>query len=558
MSGIDWAVVLLSGALLAFLAWYFFGPRASRLAELREGVQEAEIVVRGGYCPDVLRVRQGIPLRLAFDRRESGECTSQVVFPDFGVSRSLPAFARSVVELDPRQAGEYRFACGENMVHGRLIVEPDDHHRPPTSPQPPRSPQEPSWTAEPAPPPAPPAQAASPSGHAPQDTEAAQRRAEIRDLSRRVLVGAVLTVPVAFAVMAHELFAATWLPGLLLNRWAQLALITPVMFFTGRPIHTVGWLALRHRSAEMNSLITLGTSAAYGYSLLVTLVPDALPEQAREVYFEAVGVILTLILLGRLLETRAKAGTGEAIRKLIGLQARTARVRRDGGEAEIGLDQVLPGDVVIVRPGEKVPADGVILTGRSTLDESMVTGESIPIDKGPGDEVVGATVNQTGAFTFRADKVGAATMLAQIIRLVQAAQASRAPIQRLADLVSGYFVPAVIAIAVVTFAAWFVAGPQPALTLALVAAVAVLIIACPCALGLATPLSIMVGTGKGAQAGILIRDAQALETACKLDTIVLDKTGTITRGRPALTDVEPHAGPHGAWTVLGRRRRYCT
>ncbi|MEO3807023.1 heavy metal translocating P-type ATPase [Nonomuraea sp. B1E8] len=547
MTAIDWGVVLLSGALLVFLAWYFFGPRTSRLADLREGAQEAEIVVRGGYRPEVVRVRQGIPLRLVFDRRESGECTSRVIFPDFGVSRSLPAFARSVVELDPRQAGEYRFACGENMVHGRLIVEPDDNRRSATPPQPSRAP-------EPGPPPA---SAVSPPGHRPQDSEAAERRAEIRDLSRRVLVGAVLTLPVAFAVMAHEFFGATWLPELLLNRWTQLALITPVMFYTGWPIHTVGWLALRHRSAEMNSLITLGTSAAYGYSLLVTLAPDVLPEQAREVYFEAVGVILTLILLGRLLETRAKAGTGEAIRKLIGLQARTARVRRDGSEAEIGVDQVLPGDVVVVRPGEKVPVDGVILTGRSTLDESMVTGESIPVDKGPGDEVVGATVNQTGAFSFRAEKVGAATMLAQIVRLVQAAQASRAPIQRLADLVSGYFVPAVIAIAVVTFAVWFVAGPQPALTLALVAAVAVLIIACPCALGLATPLSIMVGTGKGAEAGILIRDAAALESACTLDTIVLDKTGTITRGQPALTDVEPHADLHahlhadldGAWTA---------
>ncbi|MFF4624261.1 heavy metal translocating P-type ATPase [Nonomuraea jabiensis] len=525
-----WGVVLLSGGLLAFLAWYFFGPRGSRLAVLREGVQEAEIVVRGGYSPDVIRVRQGVPLRLLFDRRESGECTSRVVFPDFGINQPLPAFSTTIVELNPQQAGEYGFACGMSMVHGRLIVEPVGDSPPPLT----------SGVVRP--PPAPvPAQRAQ----EPQDSESAERRAEIGDLSRRVLVGAVLTLPVAFAVMAHEIFGATWLPELLLNRWLQLALVTPVMFYTGWPIHKVGWLALRHRSAEMNSLITLGTSAAYGYSLLVTLAPGVLPEQAREVYYEAVGVILTLILLGRLLETRAKAGTGEAIRKLIGLQARTARVRRDRAEIEIGVDEVLPGDVVVMRPGEKVPVDGVILTGRSTLDESMVTGESIPVDKGPGDEVVGATVNQTGTFTFQAQKVGAETMLAQIIHLVRVAQASRAPIQRLADLVSGYFVPAVIAIAVTTFAVWFVAGPEPVVTQALVAAVAVLIIACPCALGLATPLSIMVGTGKGAQAGILIRDAQALETSCKLQMIVLDKTGTITRGQPALTDVEPH----GAWTA---------
>ncbi|MFF5209062.1 heavy metal translocating P-type ATPase [Streptosporangium sp. NPDC000396] len=552
MSTAEWVVVLVSGGLLVFLVWYFFGPRRSRLAELRHGVQEAEIVVRGGYSPDVIRVRQGIPVRLVFDRRESGDCTSRVLFPGFGVSRALPAFAKSVVELDPQRAGEYGFVCGMSMVHGRLIVEPADPGAGRTAEDPGQAPAGPIPAPSSMPFSAPlstpfsaPSSTSSQLAEAPQDAEAAERRAEIRDLSRRVLVGAVLTAPVAFAMMAHELFGASWVPEALLNRWVQLALITPVMFYTGWPIHKTGWLSLRHRSAEMNSLITLGTTAAYGYSLLVTIAPALVPEQARDVYYEAVGVILTLILLGRLLEARAKAGTGEAIRKLIGLQARTARVVRDGVEAEIPVEQVRPGDVVIVRPGEKVPVDGVILQGRSTLDESMVTGESIPVDKGPGDEVVGATVNQTGSFTFRAEKVGAETMLAQIIRLVQAAQASRAPIQRLADLVSGYFVPAVIAIAIITFAVWFVAGPAPALTPALVAAVAVLIIACPCALGLATPLSIMVGTGKGAQAGILIRDAEALETAHKLETVVLDKTGTITRGRPALTDVEPY----GTWAA---------
>ncbi|WP_433518743.1 heavy metal translocating P-type ATPase [Nonomuraea sp. CA-143628] len=523
MTATDWVVIGVSLALLGFLGWYFFGPRKSSLAELRDGVQEIEIVVRGGFSPDIIRVRQGTPTRLTFNRRESGDCTSRVVFADFGVSRALPAFAKTTVELPPGSAGEYGFSCGMNMVHGRLIVEPgsgDGHDvaaiTTPTLAEPPS-----------------------------QDVEATERRAEIADLSRRVLVGAVLTLPVAFTVMAHELFGAGWIPEFLLNHWVQLALIAPVMFYTGWPIHRVGWLALRHRSADMNSLITLGTSAAFCYSLLATVAPGLLPEGVRDVYYEAVGVILTLILLGRLLEVRAKAGTGEAIRKLIGLQARTARVQRDGAEIEIPIADVVPGDEVVVRPGEKVPVDGVVVKGRSTLDESMVTGESIPVDKGPGDDVVGATVNQTGSFTFRAEKVGAETALAQIIRLVQAAQASRAPIQRLADLVSGYFVPAVIAIAIVTFAVWFVAGPAPALTLALVAAVAVLIIACPCALGLATPLSIMVGTGKGAQSGILIRDAEALETACKLDTIVLDKTGTITRGKPALTDVVPY----GDWAA---------
>ncbi|MEQ4722065.1 heavy metal translocating P-type ATPase [Nonomuraea sp. B19D2] len=528
----DWVVIVVSAGLIAFLAWYFFGPRKSRLADLRDGVQEVEVTVKGGYSPDLIRARQGMPLRLVFDRREGGECTSHVVFPDFGVDQALPAFQRTAVELIPAEAGEYGFACGMNMVRGRLIVEPGPNGQLQRGETPTKERPENAADREEA-------------GLAEDDTEAADRQAEIRDLSWRVLIGAVLTAPVALAVMAHEFFGATWVPSLLLDRWVQLALITPVMFYAGWPIHRVGWLSLRHRAAEMNSLITIGTSAAYGYSLLVTAAPGLLPAELRDVYYEAVGVILTLILLGRLLESRAKAGTGEAIRKLIGLQPRTARVRRDDAEREIPIAEVLPGDLVIVRPGEKVPVDGVVVDGRSTLDESMVTGESIPVEKEPGDQVVGATVNQTGAFTFRAEKVGAQTVLAQIIHLVRAAQASRAPIQRLADLVSGYFVPAVMAIAVVTFAVWYVAGPSPAFTLALVAAVSVLIIACPCALGLATPLSIMVGTGKGAQAGILIRDAAALETAHKLGTIVLDKTGTITRGRPALTDVEPTA----SWTA---------
>ena len=370
----------------------------------------------------------------------------------------------------------------------------------------------------------------------------AERRAEIADLTRRVIIGALLTAPVLFAVMAHELFGADWVPALLLNHWMQLALITPVMFYTGWPIHRIGWLALAHRTAEMNSLITLGTTAAYGYSLLVTIAPGLLPAEVRDVYFEAVGVIITLILFGRLLEAKAKAGTGEAIRALLGLQARTARVVRDGAETEIPIEDVAVGDEIIIRPGEKVPVDATVLSGSSPVDESMITGEPIPVTKREGDTVIGATINTTGSLRVRAAKVGADTMLAQIIRMVQQAQASKAPIQRLADAISSYFVPAVIAIAIATFAIWFITGPAPALTLALVAAVAVLIIACPCALGLATPLSIMVATGKGAQAGILIRSAEALETAHKLDTIVLDKTGTITAGKPALTDVHPLNG----------------
>ena len=370
-----------------------------------------------------------------------------------------------------------------------------------------------------------------------EDREAADRRAERKDLTRRVIVGAILSAPVIFAVMTSEFFNAPWMPSILLNHWFQLALITPVMLYTGWPIHRTGWLTLRHRTADMNTLITIGTIAAFGYSLVVTVAPGVLPEGLRLVYYEAVGVILTLILLGRLLEAIAKGGTGEAIRKLIGLQAKTARVVRNGEEEDIPIEQVQLDDIVIVRPGEKIPVDGEIVEGRSTLDESMVTGESLPVTKGEGDTVIGATINQTGAFRFKATKVGKDTMLSQIIKLVEQAQGSKAPIQRLADLMASRFVPVVIFIAIGTFVVWFNFGPMPALIFALVNAVAVLIIACPCALGLATPLSIMVGTGKGAQNGILIRSAEALETAHKLNTLILDKTGTITKGQPSLTDV---------------------
>ena len=448
-------------------------------------------------------------------------------------------------------SGSFGFACGMNMIHGTLIVDPGG------APAAAGADGAQAGTCVPASVPtgcAGPAVTAGPAASEVPATdteaaEAAERRAEITDLTRRLAAGVVLTAPVLFAVMAREVFKAAWVPSVLLNHWVQLALITPVMFYTGWPIHRTGWLALAHRSADMNSLITLGTSAAYGYSLLATLAPGLLPADVRGVYFEAVGTILTLILLGRLIEARAKAGTGQAIRELLGLQPRTARVVRDGIEAEIPVEEVAAGDELIIRPGEKIPVDAVVVSGSSAVDESMVTGEPMPTAKHAGDTVIGATINNTGSLRVRAVKVGADTMLAQIIKLVQQAQASKAPIQRLADAVSGYFVPAVIAIAIATFTVWFAAGPAPAFTLALVSAVAVLIIACPCALGLATPLSVMVGTGKGARAGILIRSAEALETAHKLDVIVLDKTGTITAGKPALTDIRP-AGRWGEEGLL--------
>jgi Cu+-exporting ATPase len=536
MSIADVLVVLTAGGLTGLLWRFFFGARRTSRAELRGGVQEVRITVKGGYAPDRIEVEPGTPVRLLFDRQETGDCTSRVVFSDFGINRSLPAFTTTTIELTPQHPGEFRFACGMNMVHGTLVASGDSHDRPVEEQGRPDAPtgEAPAHHAA--------ASEQPTSSGVDQDVEADARQADIADLTRRVILGAVLSAPVAVAVMAHEIFDATWVPSLLLNRWMQLALITPVMAYTGWPIHRTGWLTLRHRTADMNSLITLGTIAAFGYSLVVTLAPSLLPTDVREVYFEAVGVIITLILLGRLLEVRAKAGTGEAIRQLIGLQAKTARVVRDGAEAELPIEAVIPGDIVLVRPGEKVPVDGEVTQGSSAVDESMISGEPIPVTKRPGDTVVGATINQTGAFRYRATKVGADTMLAQIIRLVEQAQASKAPIQRLADLVSSYFVPAVVVVAIWTFVTWFLVGPDPAFTLALVSAVAVLIIACPCALGLATPMSIMVGTGKGATSGILIRSAEALETAHKIDTIILDKTGTLTRGAPALTDIVVIAG----------------
>jgi len=526
MSSVDVAVLVGAALAIAGLAWYFFAPRRAQAASVNDGVQRIQITIHGGYSPNVVQVRQGIPVEIEFDRQETGDCTSRVVFPDLHLSAALPAFQRTTVRFKPQHAGSFGFACGMNMIHGTLIVTPNgqaaespEHETPQTT-----SDYASSDVAD------------QPAAAEIEAAQAEDRRAEIADLTRRVVIGAVLTAPVLYAVMAEPL-GARWVPMILLNHWLQLALITPVMFYVGWPIHRTGWLALAHRSADMNSLITLGTLAAYGYSLLVTVASAALPAEVRDVYFEAVGVILTLIMLGRLLEARAKAGTGEAIRALLGLQARTARVLRDGTETEIPVDEVVVDDEILIRPGEKIPVDATVLSGQSAVDESMVTGESMPVTKRTGDTVIGATVNTTGSLRVRAAKVGADTMLAQIIRMVQRAQASRAPIQRLADVISAYFVPVVIAIAIATFAVWFVAGPTPTLTQGLVSAVAVLIIACPCALGLATPLSIMVGTGKGARAGILIRSAEALETAHKLDTIVLDKTGTITAGKPALTDI---------------------
>jgi Cu+-exporting ATPase len=375
-----------------------------------------------------------------------------------------------------------------------------------------------------------------PSGALAEDAERAARLAEYRDLRNRFMVAAGLAAAVLVLTFGEFIPVLQAIPRQI-NWIILLILTTPALFWAGSRFFVGAWSAFRHRTADMNTLIALGTGAAYAYSTLVTFLPGLLPEGLRAVYFDTTTVIIALILMGQVLEARAKGQTNEAIRKLMGLQAKTARVVRDGQELDIPVEEVLVADIVIVRPGEKVPVDGVVIEGTSSVDESMITGESIPVSKGMGDEVIGATLNKMGSFRFRATKVGKDTALSQIIQLVQQAQGTKAPIQRLADVISGYFVPAVILIAIWSFAIWFVFGPQPPLLHALATAVTVLIMACPCALGLATPTSIMVGTGRGAENGILIRSAEALETAHKLDAIVLDKTGTITKGKPELTDV---------------------
>lgn len=369
------------------------------------------------------------------------------------------------------------------------------------------------------------------------DDEQASRRAESRELILKVTVGAVISLVLIFgSIPMMTGLDLPWIPAWLHNPWLQLVLTAPVQFWCGYSFYINTWKALKRHAATMDTLIALGTSAAYFYSVFATLFPSFFVNQGLmpEVYYETAAVVITLILLGQLFENRARGQTSEAIRKLMGLQAKDARVIRNGQEMDIPIQDVQVGDVVLVRPGEKIPIDGEVIEGASSVDESMVTGESVPVKKQPGDEVVGATINKTGSFKFRTTRVGKDTFLAQIVQLVQQAQGSKAPIQRLADQVTGWFVPAVITIAIATFVIWF--DVMGNLTLALITTVGVLIIACPCALGLATPTSIMVGTGKGAENGILIKGAESLELAHKLQTIVLDKTGTLTEGQPTVTD----------------------
>ena len=528
--------IIVALAVTAAVLWFFFAPRKAFRARVGNGVQEAVVEVKGGYSPAIIEAEAGLPLRLIFDRKEDGECSSHVVFSDFGIDLALPAFRMTTLTLHPNEPGEYGFACGMNMLHGTLRVVPGKHH---AAMQEEHSESEensniaeshvhmqsqPSVVAEKS------YESAESSNISSDSSNDSSESRKMRTLIARLIVSAIVTIPV---------FGSTMLMLYPMPNWVQFVLMLPVMCYAALPIFRSGFAAIIHRSPEMNALVSLGTVCAFAYSCVVTFIPQILPENAREPYFEAVGVVITLMLVGQLLEARARVGTGEAMRALAGLQPKNARVVRGEIEEEIPVEQVAVGDIIAIRPGEQLPVDGVVIAGSSAVDESMITGESMPVVKQAGSSVTGATINGTGSLRYRATKVGKDTVLAQIIGLVQSAQSSKAPVQRMADKISGIFVPIVVLIAVWSCALWFAFGPEPRVVHALVAAVSVLLIACPCALGLATPLSVTVSTGRAAQMGVLIRSAEALETCGKINAVVLDKTGTITAGKPSLTDVLP-------------------
>ena len=525
------ATALIVAAALTWLVLrFFFGTQKATAGAMDASGerQSATITVKGGYSPAVVSMRAGTPITLTFDRQETGECTSHVVFADLGLDAMLPGNATTDVKLPALPAGEYPFACGMNMVHGLLRVEGEDGSDENTPlPHP-----DASYTA--------PTAVDAAEG---ERREAAERANEIKALTKLVIVAAVLTLP-AFAVTMLHMANPALVPHWMANPWLQAILITPVMFYCGRPIHTVGFPALAHRSPDMNSLVSLGTSAAYLYSLATCIAPWVFPESSREPYFESVGVVITLVLVGRLLETKAREGTGKAVQSLIKLRPRTAHKlnatsadnadhiewRNPANFTDTDIDTIATGDLLVVKNGERVPTDGIIVAGEARIDESMITGESKPVSKTAGDPVTGATVLLKGDCVMRATQVGADTVLSQIAAMVARAQATKAPVQQLADKIARYFVPAVMIIAIWTFAIWVSLGPTPQLAHALVTAVSVLIIACPCALGLATPLSVTVSLGLGATNGVLVTSAKALEQARRIGTVVFDKTGTITRG----------------------------
>jgi Cu+-exporting ATPase len=374
-----------------------------------------------------------------------------------------------------------------------------------------------------------------------------EENAELHDGTRRLVIGAVLAVPVFLLAMAEHVPGLKGMVPEGIALWVQAVLSTPVVLWAGWPFFERGWRSVVNRSPNMFTLIALGTGAAYFFSLTVLVFPHALPQAMRHegmlpVYFEAAAVIVVLVLVGQVLELRARAGTGEAIRTLLGLAPKTAHRVKDGEESDVPLEEVRVGDLLRVKPGEKIPVDGGVVEGASSVDEAMLTGEPVPVIKSSGDAVIGGTLNGSGSFVFRAEKIGAETLLSQIVQMVSEAQRSRAPIQRVADAVAGWFVPAIVVIALLTFVVWLVWGPEPVFAHAFVNAIAVLIIACPCALGLATPMSIMVGVGRGAKSGVLIKDAEALEILGKVNTVVLDKTGTLTEGKPEVLEIVSAAG----------------
>ncbi|MCE5323018.1 heavy metal translocating P-type ATPase [bacterium] len=488
MSAADYAALTAGAALIIFVLWFFFGSKKGPVQpdeEMQESV-ESDFAITGIHCPSCM-----LSIQKVLSRTE-------------GVSEVSTNFesAKATVTYDPRVLTTDDISSRVDKL---------------------------GYTATPV---------AEEQGMTEQHTP--DMETEVKDARARLIVSTALATPVLIISMVLPVFFGMKIvmpPAILV--YVQFVLTSIVLFYAGGRIYKSAVGAIVNRASDMNVLIAVGTFAAYIYSTFAAFAPGLFVKYGVQphVYYETVAVIITLILTGKFLEARARSHTSDAIRKLMSLQAKTARVIRDGDEIDIPIEDVRVGEKIIVRPGEKIPVDGVITDGSSTIDESMITGESVPVDKQRGDEVIGATINKTGSFTFEATKIGKETMLAQIVKMVRQAQATKAPIQKLADIVAGIFVPVVICIAIAAFVVWFIFGPAPSITFALISFVSVLIIACPCALGLATPTAVAVGTGKGAENGILIRSAQALETARKLTTVVLDKTGTITRGEPSLTDV---------------------
>ena len=376
-----------------------------------------------------------------------------------------------------------------------------------------------------------------------EDSVERQRKVQQEDTknwTHRFVVSAILTAPIVLGMAADLRWLGRFVPDVLANPWIQLVLATPVQFWAGKPFYKGAWASLRHKTADMNTLIAVGSSAAYFYSVAAVVFPHWFSTDhggKPALYFDTSAVIITLILLGRMLESKARGRTSEAVRRLAGLKPKTARVIRSKDEIEVPIEQVVVGDILLVKPGERIPVDGVIVEGFSAVDESMITGESVPVDKSVGDEVIGATLNINGAFILRAERVGKDTVLAQIVRMVEEAQGSKAPVQRMADVIASYFVPAVVVVAVLAFVGWMILGSAPVINQALMSFIAVLIVACPCALGLATPTAVMVGTGRGAEQGVLIKGGEALERAHKVTMVVFDKTGTLTKGELSVDDV---------------------